>query len=94
MVPELMFSSEQMPQLSITSLKGEVVIMLRFQLCSASYTVPYKQRTVSETPLQSTQKIWTISVYKWEVMHRATMNRHLGKSTERNRTQRRMKVSP
>ena len=33
------FSSERTPRLSITDLKGGVSITLRFQLCSARYTV-------------------------------------------------------
>ena len=36
MVPELMFLSERAPQLSVES---EVAITLRYQLCSAHYTV-------------------------------------------------------
>ena len=59
MVPELMFSSEGMPQLSITDLK--------VKWFAFSYVQPvtqcYKRRTVGELPLQSIQspqKIWMI----------------------------------
>ena len=38
MVPELIFSSECMPQLSKNCFESAVAIMLRFQLCSAHYT--------------------------------------------------------
>ena len=33
MVPELMFSSECVPQVLFTDLEGEVAITLRYQLC-------------------------------------------------------------
>ena len=40
MAPELMFSSEQrVPQLSNNCFESAVAITLRFQLCSAHYTV-------------------------------------------------------
>ena len=52
MVPELMFLSERAPQLSVES---EVAITLRYQLCSATITQCYKQKTAGEAPLQSIQ---------------------------------------
>ena len=66
-------------------LESEVATMLRSHLFSVRYR--YKQRTVLEAPLQSTQSPCKIQLFT-EAMHRATVNRHLGLK------QRRTKVSP
>ena len=38
MIPEVMFSTERMPQLSITDLNVKWPLTLLFQLCSAHFT--------------------------------------------------------
>ena len=75
------FLSERMPmQLSITGSK----VKSHHASLSATFSLLHSatnEKTVSETPLQSIQspqKIQTIPVYKWESIHCATANRHLG----------------
>ena len=46
MAPELIFSSEHTPQLSITCFESAVAIMLHFQICLAHYTALQMKNSV------------------------------------------------
>ena len=89
MTPEVMFSTEHVPQLSITGSK------VKWPLCFAfSYVQPvsqhYKRRTVGEVPLVTKENMDN-SHLQMQGSHWATTNRHLELSAKRNGTQRRTK---
>ena len=94
MASHLMFSSERVPQLSITE-KVKWFIFSYVQLV----TQRYKQRTLQEAPLQSIQsllwKIQEISVTNVGSHYAlaSTKNQHLVMAARRNGILRRTKVS-
>ena len=66
MAPEIMFSTEQAPQLSSTALKVQWPLRFTFSY-GQPVTQHYKRRTVLHSSLQSVQsprKIQTVPVYK------------------------------